>query len=404
MILGKYYFLMLVIFSWISTLDCAGKVVCYFSNWAIYRPGIGKFTSCDILVKDCTHMIYAFVGLNTTIWSVQVLDYDVDIKQNGFKNFTDLKKTNPQVTFMVGLGGWGEGGKKYSELVSSMSRRQVFIKHAVEFIKEYHFEGLDVDWEYPGAKDRDGNPSDYTNFGSFIKELRFAFNVENPSWQLTIAAPLSDFRLKDGYNVPALCRSADAIHVMAYDLRINQDGFAGCHSPLFQSHFNPKTNKSYNVADGMQLWVDLGCPQEKLVMGMAFYGRSFTLCDNKTHDVDSPVNVQAGGGIAGPYTQNVGFLSYYEICMDLNCKQNSWTEMWDPVGLCPYMYKGDQWVGYENKTSLTYKLDYLKCKGYAGAMVWAVDMDDFHGVCGPKYPLIELIHDSMESYSITIKP
>lgn len=57
-------------------IDC-GKVVCYFSNWAIYRPGIGKFTSTDILVKDCTHIIYSFIGVDNTNWSVKVLDPDV---------------------------------------------------------------------------------------------------------------------------------------------------------------------------------------------------------------------------------------------------------------------------------------------------------------------------------------
>lgn len=93
-------------------------------------------------------------------------------------------------------------------------------------------------------------------------------------------------------------------------------------------------------ADGMQLWVNLGCSPDKLVMGMPFYGRSFTVINNQSHSINSPVKPGSVGGEPGTYTREAGFLAYYEICMNLQCEKNAWTEMWDSVGLCPYMYKG----------------------------------------------------------------
>lgn len=40
------------------------KVVCYFTNWAWYRQGIGKYLPSDIDPNLCTHIVYGFAVLN----------------------------------------------------------------------------------------------------------------------------------------------------------------------------------------------------------------------------------------------------------------------------------------------------------------------------------------------------
>jgi chitinase len=71
--------------------------------------------------------------------------------------------------------------------------------------------------------------------------------------------------------------------------------------------------------------------------------------------------------------------------------RNGASYVWDDEMKVPYAVQGDQWVGFDDERSIRNKMHWIKDNGYAGAMVWTVDMDDFTGtVCGGdvKYPLI----------------
>lgn len=88
-------------------------------------------------------------------------------------------------------------------------------------------------------------------------------------------------------------------------------------------------------------------PKEKIVMGLATYGRTFKLVDNFSTAVGAN---SSGAGEAGKYTREPGFLAYYEICEKL--KSGNWTAKFDDVQKSMYAYGDGMWVGYDNVDTL----------------------------------------------------
>jgi chitinase len=126
---------------------------------------------------------------------IKLLDSNLDL--DNIKKFTALKQLNPALKTLVAIGGWNVGSAKFSQLAKQPEKRSAFAKEAREFVLKHGFDGLDVDWEYPGkllnfyignstfssyvySGQRDGDPGvDKQNFVLLLQDIRAAYVQSN---------------------------------------------------------------------------------------------------------------------------------------------------------------------------------------------------------------------------------
>lgn len=273
-----------------------------------------------------TTINYAFANVNDTRDGVIINN------EERFRSIVDLKKVNPDLKVLLCIGGNCESG--LSEMSADSLKRASLAGDCARIIKEYGIDGIDFDWEFPGGPG--GTPDDYKNFAKVLKAVRDSIGDDK---LLTLAAG-GDLAGMDVNNVGAFLDVLDYVNVMAYDLSGTPDTH---HTVLYRSPITGWRSVDEVVED----YVNHGVPFDKMMLGLGIYGRG-----DGTH-----YSQWTNSETAKPYD-------------DL-------TEEWDSVGMVPYIAdaNGVLTVGYENERSLKIKCDYLKEKGFKGAMIWRTELD-----------------------------
>ncbi|XP_024914803.1 acidic mammalian chitinase-like [Cynoglossus semilaevis] len=154
-----------------------------------------------------------------------------------------------------------------------------------------------------------------------------------------------------GYDIPQISMYLDYMNVMSYDFYSLADGFTRHHSPLFAGPSDFGNHLFFTSNYSMSTWRDSGAPAEKLLMGIAAYGRTFTLTSATNNGVAAPTS---GVGEPGLYTGEGGFWSYYEVCYNVPLQDRHWSEGQE----VPYGSAGTTWVGFDNPDSVEAKVNY----------------------------------------------
>ncbi|KAJ2938715.1 hypothetical protein O0L34_g3325 [Tuta absoluta] len=376
----------------------AGKrIICYYGTWAADRSGDGRFRVEDVDTSLCTHLVYAFVGINAEGFVIS-LDPELDLPDNNgrdnFGKFNALKEKNPNLKTILSVGGWNEGSANYSIMAASETFRKNFISSALNLVETHGFDGFDIDWEYPARRDSVNGAKDVDNYTQLLKELKAVFSPKG----LLISAAVSavEEAAVQSYDIPAVCDILDMVFIMTYDLYGPWANFTDHNAPLHKGE-----NNEVNTVDvAINFWLSQGCSSDKVIMGLPLYGKSYILADAKQSGVGA---TSTGAGLAGPFSGEAGTLGYGELCPMLQNETLKWEIRSDFLAKVPYAVQEKNWVSYDDAQSLTEKINWGLGRKLGGVMLWSLENDDFNGKCGKRFPLLNAINSAVKSFnSITL--
>ncbi|UKZ64116.1 uncharacterized protein TrAtP1_005335 [Trichoderma atroviride] len=320
----------------------------------------------EIPANYLTHLNVAF-GYITSDFRITNMD---GLSTNVYESVGDIKARNPNLKLLIALGGWkfsdpGPWQSVFPAMVSTAANRAVFIKNALKFLENYGYDGLDFDWEYPGADDRGGTEKDGENYAVLLKELRAAIKASGRDYLVTFTAPTSYWYLRH-FDLENMVPHVDWVNLMSYDLHGVWDGNNTIGKQVL-AHSNLT-----EIDLSLDLFWRVGVEPSKIVLGLGFYGRSFRLKDPRCW---KPGCAFSGPGDAGPCFGTAGILSFREITDVL--RRTGATAYWDKKAAVKYMpYGKNSWISFDDVQTIQTKIDYANKLGLSGLMIWAIDLDN----------------------------
>ena len=343
----------------------ARRVVGYFAAWA---PASG-YQVANIPADKLTHVNYAFAVIKEGRCAARGAN-----SAEHFAQLRALKQKHPHLRTLISVGGWADSGP-FSDAALTDASRQTFARSCADFVHEYGFDGVDIDWEYPGGGGADkskGRPEDTKNFTLLLADLRRALDEQgkaeggNKHYLLTIAAPASPNQYRR-MELGRIHRSLDWINLMTYDMAGDWSRLTDFHAPLYSPDGNDESGSADATVRG---YLAAGVPAEKLLLGVPFYGRAWGGVRDVNHGLHQPHAAKpprppGGGGFA--------YRKLAENYIDKTAKR-----FWDERAKAPWLFdeKAGVMIAYDDPQSLRLKANYARDHHLGGVMIWDLSEDD----------------------------
>ena len=194
-------------------------VTAYYASWQYYdRNGLAKPENLDFSKIDRVNFAFFQTDTNGMLWGT---DYWIDpVVLYGPQNYNPspgdtqyCSWDGPGVkncasrfvekgiisrvhatggTIYPSIGGWTLSNS-FPVMAASPAARTMFAKQCKELVLDYDFDGIDIDWEYPGYADHGGTPEDKDNFTLLLQlvraELDTLYPLTGKRYGLTAALP-----------------------------------------------------------------------------------------------------------------------------------------------------------------------------------------------------------------------
>jgi len=314
--------------------------LCYAQDKPViigYVGGYKGLITVNVSPNKLSIINYAFVDVrNNRAWLHREATDTIN-----FRHLNELKKLNPALRVVISIGGWTWSGK-FSDAVLTDTARLAFAASAADIVGKYDLDGVDIDWEYPGRPGLEGNiyrPDDKQNYTLMFRDIRHSLDslskLTGKKYLVSTAAGGFATYL-DNTEMGKASQYLDYINLMTYD-------FSGNVAEHHTNLYNTKLYKAKDYADNaVNAFIAAGVPANKLVMGMAFYGRVYNLSPN------------AKRGIGDGYVRH----------RDRKAKAS-------------YLYNSEkrQFITYDDEWSVKKKCRYVLAKKMGGVMFWEYSSD-----------------------------
>ncbi|MEI6166299.1 MAG: glycoside hydrolase family 18 protein [bacterium] len=308
----------------------------YYAEWTTQ-----EYPPSAIPLQNLTHVIHAFAWPNADGSISYPQGFLTPVPELTQRAHTAGKKV------LLSLGGYTDS-LGFSPMAGNSTARAKFVTTLTALCLTNHYDGADLDWEYPE------NTTDRQNLTLLVQDIRAYWKQAAPNLMLTMTINADDWRGKF-FDVATLHPLLDWIGVMTYCYYGSWAGMSGHNAPLYSNPLDPLAAGSIDQSIRQYFHDQRGVPYNKLVSGIPFYGLAFT----GTTQLYKP----AAGGNACEYT----------VASTLNYTYN-----WDSVSQVPYLtspLNGGTIVTFEDPVSVRLKCQYAKAQGLAGVMIWELSQD-----------------------------
>ncbi|MGF1704205.1 glycosyl hydrolase family 18 protein, partial [Photobacterium makurazakiensis] len=297
----------------------------------------------------------------------------------------ELKKQNPEMKLALSVGGWTLS-EPFHRMAATPETRQVFVDSIVKFIKKWGFDGVDIDWEYPGHGGESGakTPNDADNYVKLIQSMRTALDSEglqDIEISSAVGATEEYMALIGADNYKTLAGASgilDYIYLMNYD-------YWGAFTPNKLGHQSNLYGNSYIGENGgnsaekaINILKGYGVEPQRIMLGVANYYRG------KQGEIQEPG--MPGSATSVTATQVFGsheptVVEGYDLYANMageNLKgENGFVLYTDQTVNADYYYNDQTGVYFSGDTLRTanQKARYAEENNLAGVFTWTVEQD-----------------------------
>lgn len=366
-------------------------LVCFLRGDGLTQTGVMRFPLRTIPSDKCTHIVYSFLETDNKTGELLYRKRGVHMEKAILKRLAAMKKRRPDLKVLVSYGGGAHWNSLLNRLRSERDEAML-VKELDTVMRNMNLDGINFHLEGPGPSTC--NKDDVEKFYNFIRKLRS--ELVHQGILLTMQLPACRDSKCDHVDKSKLARLIDYFFLMTFDYKLDDLSRTRITSGVLQYENGKRTH--IDTEGCTYHWSKAALQKNQLIVGIATYGRSYTLDNQNNYGLDQSLKKSHPLGYGANFTKTAGYMSYIETCRRV--VYFHWPRQWVNFAATPYIHYQDQWVSYEDKDSVKYKVEWMKKNKLGGIFVWSLEADDYAADCqqGIRYPIVEAARKALEGY------